>query len=380
MILLRVVVFVAGAVLALGTLRSAVRAFVLPRGSHGWAPRWTFFVIRMLFDARVRLARSYAARDRAMALYAPAGLIALEGVWLAVEALAFTAMFWALRPRPLAAAFAEGASSLTTLGFAEPRGIVEVTLAFFGAAIGLTLVALLISYLPTMYSVFSRRETLVATLDARAGVPPSGVELLARSASQARRETFQESLNDTWNDWERWFADIEETHTTFPAITFFRSPQPHRSWVTAAGAVLDAAALTVSTLNLRRDGQASLCLEAGFRALVRVGEFLQLDVDGESLGDVPVSVSRAEFEAAVDRLVRAGLPVVGNRDEAWRGFVSWRRRYDHALLALADLVVAPPAPWSSDRSSGRRRARVSSLQRREARPTRAIRRESGPGA
>jgi len=310
--------------------------------------------MRALFDARTRVARSYGARDRIMSLYAPVSLVVLEAVWLWLEAIAFAAMFWAVRVRPAGDAFHEAVSSLTTLGYRDVRGGVEVVLAFFAASIGLVLIALLISYLPTMYTVFSRRETLVATLDARAGVPPSAVELLVRTAAQARRETFQESLNETWHEWERWFADIEETHTSLAAITFFRSPQPHRSWVTAAGAVLDAAALTVSTLNVRRDGQAGLCLDAGFRALGRVAEFLRLDTAGvDDHEDGGVSVSRAEFDAAYEQLDRAGLDLVPDRAAAWRGFVGWRRRYDATLLALADLVVAPPAPWSSDRSAGR---------------------------
>jgi hypothetical protein len=171
----------------------------------------------------------------------------------------------------------------------------------------------------------------------------------------SRPEEFQESLNDVWRQWEVWFADIEETHTSLAAITYFRSPQPQRNWVVAAGAVLDAAALTVSTLKVRRDGQAALCLRSGFRALVRVAEFFDLYAPSDPASDRPVSVTREEFEAAYEHLDRAGVPVIANREEAWHGFSSWRRRYDAALLGLCDLVMAPEAPWSSDRSAGRRR-------------------------
>ncbi|HWJ21949.1 MAG TPA: hypothetical protein VNS52_06320 [Gemmatimonadaceae bacterium] len=354
---LRIAVFLASAALALGTLGSAIRAFVLPRAAPNWIPRATFRTMRALFDVRVRFARGFAKRDRIMALYAPLSLILLETVWLWLEALSFTGIFWALRGGAVLDAFHEAVSSLTTLGFRGPRGSAEVVAAFVAASIGLVLIALLISYLPTMYTVFSRRETLVATLDARAGVPPTGVELLSRCAGVSRPEEFQESLNEVWAQWEVWFADIEETHTSLAAITYFRSPQPQRNWVTAAGAVLDAAALTVSTLKVRRDGQAALCLRSGYRALVRVAEFFDLDAPSDPAANLPLSVTREEFDAAYDHLDRSGVPVIENRDEAWRGFASWRRRYDAALLGLADLVMAPEAPWSSDRSAGRRRRR-----------------------
>jgi hypothetical protein len=357
LLVLRVTLFAIGAAMALGTLRSAVRAFVLPRAAHNMVTRVVFTAMRALFDVRLRFAHGFAARDGVMALYAPACLVALEGTWLTLEAVAFTAMFWALRPRPLGVTVAEAVSSLTTLGFSTPETTREVVLAFLAASLGLVLVALLISYLPTMYTVFSRRETLVATLDARAGVPPSGVELLVRCAGVERRETFQEALNEIWRQWELWFSDIEETHTSLAAIAHFRSPQPHRSWVVAAGAVLDGAALTVAALDVRRDGRAGLCLRAGYRALARVAEFFGVHAASANRPEVPVSIRREEFDAAWERLDRAGVPLVDDREEAWRGFASWRRRYDAALLALADLTMAPPAPWSSDRAAGRRHGR-----------------------
>ncbi|HET7456858.1 MAG TPA: hypothetical protein VFJ74_04325 [Gemmatimonadaceae bacterium] len=353
---LRVAAFAVGAAIALGTLGSAIRAFILPRAAPNLIPKATFRAMRALFDARARFSRGYAARDRVMALYAPVSLVVVEAVWLWLEALGFTAMFWALRVRPVSDAFHEAVSSITTLGFRDLQGTGEVAVAFAASSIGLVLVALLIGYLPTMYTVFSRRETLVATLDSRAGVPPSGVDLLARCAGVTRPEEFQEQLNELWAQWELWFADIEETHTSLPAITYFRSPQPQRCWVTAAGAVLDAAALTMSTLKVRRDGHAALCLRSGFRSLERVAEFFDLEVSSDAGGATrPISVTREEFDAAYDYLDRAGVPVQENRDEAWRGFASWRGRYDAALLGLCDLVMAPEAPWSSDRSGGRRR-------------------------
>ena len=134
------------------------------------------------------------------------------------------------------------------------------------ATIGLGLVALLISFLPTMYQLFSRREVLVSQLDVRAGTPPAPVALFRR----AKLIGWIEELDGFWLDWERWFTEVEESHTSYLAMPFFRSPQHGRSWITAAGAVLDTAALRASAIDLPRSWQAQLCLRAGYLALRRI--------------------------------------------------------------------------------------------------------------
>src|SRR5258708_39529966 len=97
-----------------------------------------------------------------------------------------------------------------------------------------------------MYRVVSRCETGVTLLAVRAGSPPSAIELFKRFFRLKRAD----KLNELWAQWENWFAEVEETHTSLAALPFFRSPQPQRSWVTAAGTVLDAAALAGLTVAL----------------------------------------------------------------------------------------------------------------------------------
>ncbi len=98
--------------------------------------------------------------------------------------------------------------------------------------------------------------------------------------------------------WEVWFVELEETHTSYPALAFFRSPQSDRSWITAAGAVLDAAALTMAAVDLPREAQAALCLRAGFLALRRIADFFGLPYGAEPAPDDPISVTRQEFNTA----------------------------------------------------------------------------------
>jgi hypothetical protein len=159
-----------------------------------------------------------------------------------------------------------------------------------------------------------------------------------------------DQLNVLWVQWEQWFADVEESHTSLAALVFFRSPQPDHSWITAAGAVLDAAALLRSTIDVPRDAQADLCIRAGYLALRRIADFFQIEYNTQPQPDDPISVSRAEFDAAYDELAQNGVPLIADRDTAWRNFSGWRVNYDAVLLSLAALTMAPYAPWSSDRS------------------------------
>ncbi len=151
--------------------------------------------------------------------------------------------------------------------------------------------------------------------------------------------------------WEAWFADIEESHTSLAAVAFLRSPRPDRSWITAAGVVLDAAALFASTLDVPRDTRTDLCIRAGYVGLRHIADFFRIPYNpAPTFPETPISISRAEFDAACDYLAAQGVPLRADRDAAWQGFGGWRVNYDTVLLGLAALLMAPEAMWSSDRS------------------------------
>jgi hypothetical protein len=209
------------------------------------------------------------------------------------------------------------------------------------------LAALLVSYLPTIYAAFSRRETAVTLLEVRAGAPPSAVEMLKRY----NRIHGLDQLRDQWRTWETWFADIEESHTSLAALVFFRSPQPDHSWITAAGAVLDTAALTLAAVDIPNDAQAALCIRAGYLALRHISAFFDISFNpNPHYPDDPISVTRADFDDALAELSQAGVPLKPDREQAWRDFAGWRVNYDRVLLAMCSLTMAPLAPWSSDRA------------------------------
>ena len=347
----RIVVFAVGILIVIGTVLSAVQTFVLPRSSSTLLTRAIFLTMRDLFSIFEKRAATYEQRDRILALYAPLSLLVMPPIWLICVLTGFTGMFWAVGSRSWYEALRISGSSLLTLGFVPLERLADVLLGYSEATLGLILVALLIAYLPSMYSAFQKRETAVTLLEVRAGTPPSAIELFQRFQRLGRME----KLGELWLSWEVWFAELEESHTSLPALAFFRSPKPSRSWITAAGTVLDAAALASSTLDIPRDVQADLCLRAGYLALQRICDFFALPYDQHPAPTDPISVTREEFDAACELLVGVGVPLKPDREKAWRDFAGWRVNYDTPLLLLASIVTAPPALWSSDRAAMRRR-------------------------
>jgi hypothetical protein len=348
----RGLVVAAGAILIVGTVGSAIKTVVLPRASASRITRWVFLTMRRLYLVIAPRGLSYDRRDRRLAMYAPISLATTLAVWLVLVYTGYTLVFVGINGLSWRDAFTLSGSSIFTLGFARPTELAATALTFTEAAIGLFLLALLITYLPAIYSAYSRREVGVAALEVRAGSPPSAREMVWRHWALERMG----ELGAVWVEWERWFVDVEETHSSLPSLVFFRSPQPDHNWVTAAGAVLDSAALTLSTVDWPRDIQAEFCLRAGYLCLRRIAGFFRVPFDATPSPDDPISVTREEWLEVVEALRSEGVPLKADLDQAWRDFSGWRVNYDTVLLAMANIVGAPPAPWSSDRSGDRTRA------------------------
>lgn len=341
MAVLQLLVFVLGALAVIRTVLSGMRTFILPRGSSDRLARLAFSGTRRLFRLVAGPGRPYAERDRVMAYLGPASLVVLPMIWLAAITVGYAAMFWAVGVPSPYEAFVDSGSSLLTLGFAHPTVDYGDLLAFSEAALGLGLVALLVSYLPTIYAAFSRRELFVTLLEVRADSPPSPIILLTR----LHRLRGLSELGDMWERWESWFAELEETHTSLTALVYYRSQQPTRSWVNAAGAMMDAAAITRSAVAIPMDVRADVMIRAGYLALRRISDVFGVQYPAAPAPDGPTSVDRARFEEALDVIARAGVPIVADRDQAWRDFNGWRVNYDAALRGLERLTLAPTSWW-----------------------------------
>lgn len=344
-VLVRVVAGLTGLAMVGGTLLSAVVTLVLPRGVQGRMFRLVFVVVRATFDVLSRRA-GHARRDMALALVAPIGLLLLPVLWIVFVWLGYGGLHLAAGVDGVWPALRLSGSSLLTLGFAPPEGIAQTLLGFSEATIGLGLLTLLIAYLPTMYSAFSAREIEVAMLEVRAGDPPSAVEMLERY----RRIGRDDELPHLFDQWEGWFAVLDETHTSLAALPLFRSTSADRSWVTAAGTVLDAASLYLAAIEQPPRPSANLCIRGGYTTLRRICDLFGIPYDPDPAPDDPIALTREEFDEAYARLGQVGYPLRADRDQAWRDFAGWRVNYDEPLLALAALLDVPHAPWTADRS------------------------------
>jgi hypothetical protein len=331
---------------------SVIGTVIVPRRIRSWLTRGVTHAVAAAFHVVVDRFSSYEARDRILAAQAPIQLILQVVVWLGVFEIGFGLLLWPfVGPAGLAGALEQAGSSLCTLGYLAshtnaPRAIDDVA-----ALIGLGTVAVQIGYLPTLYAAFNRRETLVTMLDSRASVPSWGPELLARAYYGIGSGVSAVDFLPKWfEEWERWSADVSESHSTYLPLIYFRSPRPLASWLTAQLAVLDAAALYLALLpNAPNALSARLCLRGGFSCLTTIARALGVDVPEEVSDTAGITLTFSEFVDALDRLRRVDFPLVRSNEDAWIDFVGWRVNYESAAYAIARVIDAPPAMWSGPR-------------------------------
>lgn len=350
-LLLDIVVFGIGLWIVQMTVMSVIRSFVLPRAERPWLTAIVFTIsFRIFYMLRLKKVTTYEERDRILAYYSPLTLFFLPLAWLTCIMLGYTAMIWAVGQNiSLRDSFLISGSSLLTLGFRMEDQLAIEVLAMSEAALGMILIALLIGYLPTMYSAFSRRETVITMLEVRAGAPASAITMILRLHRTGILQDSSE-MESMWRNWEVWFAEIEESHTTLAPLVFFRSPKPNRSWVVGAGVIMDTGALIASTVDITSRVHTPLCIRAGFVTLRSIADFFGLDYPADPQPTDPISITREEFDAVYDELVANGVPVKIDRDQCWRDFSGWRVNYDSLLLQIARLTWSPYAQWISDRS------------------------------
>jgi hypothetical protein len=193
--------------------------------------------VDLIFHALARTALSYEAKDRLLAAQGPAVLLVQLATWLLCFELGYSLFLWPF-VHSFGAALAETGSSMFTLGFLRTHKAAVTAADVAAAATGISAVALQIAYLPTLYSAFNRRETEVTLLTARAGVPPWGPELLLRTRYGVA--ALSDDLAAFYERWERWAADVAESHSNYPALVRFRSPHALSSWLIGLLAVMDS--------------------------------------------------------------------------------------------------------------------------------------------
>jgi hypothetical protein len=347
----RVLAAVAGAALVLASARSVIGTLIVPRPVASWLTRMVDRIVTIGFRLATRLIADYRRRDRLLSGEAAAILIGQLAAWLGIAFVGYWLLFWPFAAGGLGSAFVVAGSSLFTLGFSEPHRAGPAVIVFAAASTGLVIVTLQIAYLPTLYAAFNRRENEVSLLNARAGVPSWGPELLARTHyALGTGVSSLDTLPDLYERWERWAADVAESHTTYLQLVRFRSPRPLSSWLTALLAVLDSAAMLLAlSPETAPEVPARLCLRSGFVCLNQVAMAMGIPVPGERDTSGRITLTYQEFLDAVRRLRELDFPIEREPEQAWPDFVGWRVNYEQAAYAVAAAIDAVPALWSGPR-------------------------------
>ena len=233
-------------------------------------------------------------------------------------------------------------TSVLTLGFGEivANGAASRVVVLVAAATGLGVVALVITFIFSLFASYQRREVLVVTLSARAKAPPSAVTLLETHA----RLDMTADLPELFRDWEHWSAEVLDSHVAYPLLGYFRSSHDNISWISALGAMLDSAALVVTTIEGLPRGQAEMLLRVGAHLVEDISNYIGQAGDGSA-------VDEAGFAAVHERLARAGY-AVEPREKAWRAFERVRRTYAGRLEALAVYWATPAPSWGGSKAHG----------------------------
>jgi hypothetical protein len=357
-IVAHVVAIVVGIVVVLSVLISALETVVLPMRGFTRIAR---FVFAVAYRILVHHWRNRAREIELRGLYGPIALVTLPLVWMSLVAVGFSAIFWGFDTGTWQHSFEVSGSSLTTLGFSAPVGTWRVWLSITEAILGLGLVALLITYLPTIYAAHHSREKGIMMMRPFAGTPPSPTYMILAFHRLGLIDN-----EELWRMAANWTLELDQTHSDFPALCYFPESIPGQSWVATTGCVLDAAALLLAASDTGRhaaDLTSSkgplLVLTFGIPALGHIGKAANLPVEAPErvvdLLDMPaeragdISIRREEFESALDRLTPVLAVGTNERDECWRRFAALRSGYDRALRGLAGLTLASPAPWTTDR-------------------------------
>ena len=339
------VAFALGLFLLALTFWDVFETVVVPRPTPGWfrigryLVRGSWRVLRAVRDGRP--GRSY---DRVLGLFAPAITIVLLGAWIFTLIVGYGLLLYALRnelrpvPPDLGSTMYFAASSVLTIGYGDivAVGALARIIVITAAVSGLGTVALVVTFLFSLYGSYQRRERQVVVLQSAAGAPPSAVTLLETTAQLG----LVGRLPDFFLTWQGWAVEVLDSHVAYPLLGFFRSSHDNLSWISALGTVLDAASLVLTTITGVPRGEAKL--------FKRVGTHLVEDIHnlrfraGETTG-----LDRASFDAVCDRLEEAGYTLEA-RDAAWPAFEAARATYAPRLEAMATYWATPATQWLGD--------------------------------
>lgn len=352
------VAIVSGCLFLALVLLDAFQTIILPRRPVG-----RFRITRVFFLATwapwcllARLVPSRRVREQMFSVYGPLSLLLLFVVWAALLMAAYALIYFGMHmpfndPTHPATAFQRlrscfyvSGTTIFTLGLGDVQPSTQIARMFIvlEAGTGLGFVALVIGYLPVLYSAFSQREIAVALLDARAGSPPTAGELLLRHNFQGGHD----ALTVLLAEWERWCAEMLETHISYPILCYYRSQHDNQSWLSAMTTVLDTCALLITTIEGPSTRQAQLTFAIGRHTLVDLGHVFSREREEQRLRKLPASrLPDEEYARLCAQLGGAGFALcadIGTRER----LAAIRLLYEPHARALGDYLRLDLPLWS----------------------------------
>ena len=378
---------------------SLLRTVVIPRSLRSVISDTVARAVNGTANGIAHLRKEYRARDAVLAWAGPTTILMQLITWLVLYLVAYGLLLYGIGGQDLGDSLRQSGSSLFTLGFAAVNAENQTVIDFFAAATGPIVIALMIGFLPTIYSAYLEREVDVTALSVTAGEPAWGAELLSRYTLTDNLA----GISDEFLNWGAVASRLRMTHLTYPVLIRVRSAQAMRHYAVALLAVMDAAALQVSLNHaLRTTGAYRLLVQGGqtFEVLYVIvsqhrswrprigfhGAFdatrpsvessgtdlpgwtqkmiaVQLATDRDAMTGLDaaavqalsrgehqaLTITRSDFDRAVDVLQRSGFPIDRDLDLAWGQFQAARSRYEFAAHELCRILDATPAPWSGDR-------------------------------
>ena len=348
---MRIAIFLVGVACLFAVLLDAFQTIILPRRATGrfrltrlfyrvtWTP-WVFFTKRL---------RDVRKRESVFSYYGPMSLIFLLAVWAGAMVVGFALMYYALGS-PFNDAMAQtgfrsdlyvSGTTLFTLGLGDvtPRSAWAREIIILESGTGLGLLAVVVGYFPVLYSAFSRREVSISLLDARAGSPPTAAELLRRHSYEGG----ENALSLLLVEWERWSAELLESHISYPLLCYFRSQHNNQSWISALTAVLDASALLIAGVQGHEARQAQLTFAMARHAMVDLTQIFSL----APVNDAPDRLAPESYEQLYGLLCQSGVSVC--RDgHSYERLRDMRALYEPYAAALGDYLCMPLPPWIAD--------------------------------
>ncbi len=339
---------IAGVILLIAVLLDAFETIVLPRRvrRHFRLTTWLYYTTWIPWAKIAHKIKKQARRESFLGYFGPLSLILLLVLWATCLIFSFALIQYGAGEHlqlgnqtvNFGSVLYQSGETFFTLGYGDiiPTNGVARALSVVEAGMGFAFLGVVVGYLPTIYSAFSRREIEISLLDARAGSPPTAAELLARYGTHPD----QAVLDRIFHDWERWSAEVLESHLSYPALSFFRSQHNNQSWLGALTTILDATSLVMAGIENIRPEQARLTFAMARHAVVDLAQVVSARYDGS----LPDRLPSTEWERLLEALRQRGLRPTDNA-EAEAKLAQLRARYEPYAQGIAKNLLITLPPW-----------------------------------